>query len=156
MQIHHKNQIVILELDDNSWTATYPQDELTNSLFPLGKIPLPYNREASIEFVANELSKMQNNLQILHNEILYGSDIGGVIHVISPIPCGKSILDRPWKIECYNESFAEQINCGVFINKDRALNAARYCIEPMFGGYSFVKIFSTPDLLVTHHSPIDL
>ena len=157
MHINHTEKIVILELDGNCWTATYPNDEVSNSLFPLGIIPpLPYDKDASIELVAEGLSKVQNKLQILHNEIHHGSEIGGVIHVLSPIPCSKSILDSPWMIECFNGTYTQRMTSGIFSNKERALNAAHYCIEPMFGGYSFVKVYSTPHLQVTHHSPIDL
>ncbi len=106
--------------------------------------------------MAEELSKLKNNLQILHNEIHHGSEIGGVIHCLSPIPCIQSTLDSPWTIECFNGTYTQRMTGGVFANKERALNAAHYCIEPMLGGYSFVKVYSTPALLVTHHSPIDL
>lgn len=85
MHINHTEKIVILELEGNCWTATYQNDETSNSPFPLGIIPLPYNKDASIELVAEELSKLKNNLQILHNEIHHGSEGGGVIHyLLSP------------------------------------------------------------------------
>lgn len=100
---------------------------------------------------------MQTNLQIFHNETQHhGSEIGGVIHLLSPYPCNEYILESPWMVECYNGTYMQRMTSGVFANRERALNAAHYCIEPMLGGYSFVKISSTPDFLVTHHSPIDL
>ncbi len=110
MHINHTEKIVILELEGNCWTATYPNGEISNSLFPLGIIPLPYNKDASIELVAEELSKLKNNLQILHNEIHHGSEIGGGYPLLISYPLQSINIRQPvddrvfqWNIYATNE-----------------------------------------------------
>ena len=71
----------------------------------------------------------------------FGANLTLPLGVDSPIDMS-GMTDKTWRsMETYDGIIGNILN---------------ECISPNLGGYSFVKVYSTPHLQVTHHSPIDL